>query len=66
MRQEPGCLVAVPDLLGAMAAVAMEHVLSAQLVQRQDEYSCVPHALHEKIEYNLIAVSYTHLTLPTT
>lgn len=56
MRQEPGCLVTVPDLLGAMmATVAMEHVLSAQLVQRQSEYSCVPHALHEKIEHNLIA-----------
>lgn len=55
MRQEIGCLVAVPDLLGAMGSRAMEHVLSAQLVQRQDGCSCVPQALHEKIEYNLIA-----------
>lgn len=55
MRQEIGCLVAVPDLLGAMGSRVMEHVLSAQLVQRQDGCSCVPHALHEKIEHNLMA-----------
>ena len=48
-------LVAVPDLLGAMGSRAMEHVLSAQLVQRQSECSCLPQALHEKIEYNLVA-----------